>query len=57
VAHFGRGTLEGALLRQDRFVRLPVRGILFVARPRQMLGPEALAAGNWDLSLGDLEVF
>jgi GNAT superfamily N-acetyltransferase len=57
VAHFGRGTLELDLLKRAGFFRIPGRGLLFVARSLQGQQPEALAAGNWDLSLGDLEVF
>jgi hypothetical protein len=57
LAHFQRGTAEHAMLRRVGFFRVPGRGLLMVARPLNPLPHDPLKSANWDLCLGDLEVF
>lgn len=57
IAHASPRTLEYQLLRRVGFLRAPRRGMIFTTRPLQ----DAMAAinqpANWDLTLGDLEIF
>lgn len=57
IAHFGAETLEEQALRRSGFLRVPRRGIVFTVRTLQEGLEDLYEPGNWDLSLGDLEVF
>jgi GNAT superfamily N-acetyltransferase len=57
VAHFAEKTLEQTLLKQNGFFRLPRQGMTFTVRALNLPWPDIVDPGNWDLTLGDLEVF
>jgi GNAT superfamily N-acetyltransferase len=57
VAHFARGTVEYAALVATRFQRLPRQATTFAVRTLTPHGADPLDVDQWDLSLGDLEVF
>ncbi|MCE7979665.1 MAG: GNAT family N-acetyltransferase [Caldilinea sp. CFX5] len=57
IAHFAEQTLERQLLRRNGFLRLPRQQMTFAVRPLQP-GLEWLSqSAQWDLTLGDLEIF
>jgi GNAT superfamily N-acetyltransferase len=57
IAHFAEATTERRLLRQSGFFRLPRQQMIFTVRPLQP-GLEWLSQpAQWDLTLGDLEIF
>lgn len=57
IAHFAEATAERQLLRQSGFLRLPRQQMTFTVRPLQP-GLEWLSQpAQWDLTLGDLEIF
>jgi hypothetical protein len=57
ICHFAEGSFEKTLLKQSSFFRVPRKGMTFTVRILNDKGPDPLRADNWDLSLGDLEVF
>jgi GNAT superfamily N-acetyltransferase len=57
VAQFARGTVEHAALVASRFHRLPRQAPTVAVRPVTAHGADPLDPDQWDLSLGDLEVF
>jgi hypothetical protein len=57
VAHFGEGLPGHPALLASGYLRLPGRGMAFTARPVAGAALDPLAAEDWALSLGDLEVF
>jgi GNAT superfamily N-acetyltransferase len=57
VAHFARGTAELSAIARMGFLPFPWRAITFAVRPLAARSADPLSAAEWDLSLGDLEVF
>ena len=57
VAHFAEKTLERSLLKRSGFFRLPRQGLTFTVRALNLPWPDVVDPRNWDLTLGDLEVF
>lgn len=57
VAHFAEKTLERTFLKQSGFFRLPRQGLTFTVRALNLPWPDVAGPGQWDLTLGDLEVF
>ena len=59
VAHAAPGSAQAQALRRAGFIRLPRVGPNFTVRPLSRLasGFGATSLGQWELSLGDLEVF
>jgi GNAT superfamily N-acetyltransferase len=57
VAACSPGTREQRLLRGALFFRVPGRGITLTVRSLNRMHIDPAAPGNWDLTLGDLEVF
>lgn len=57
IAHFAEATMERQLLRQSGFLRLPRQQITFTVRPLQPGLDWLSQPAQWDLTLGDLEIF
>lgn len=57
IAHFADQTLEQQLLRRHGFFRIPRQSIVFTVRPLQTGLDQLLQPAQWDLTLGDLEIF
>ena len=57
VTHFSDGTIEKDMLGKAGFLRLPFKRMTFTVLPLQPDRSDATRAANWDLSMGDLEVF
>lgn len=57
VAVFAPGTLEREVVKEAGFLRVPQQGILFTALGMDPGLRDPLDAANWDLSLGDLDLF
>lgn len=57
IAHFAEHTLELHLLQRSAFLRLPRQGMIFTVRPLQPGLDKLIRPDQWDLSLGDLEIF
>lgn len=57
IAHFAEAGRERALLGRMGYWRVPKRRLIFAVRPLRAITPALVEARNWDLSLGDLELF
>lgn len=57
VAHFADATLEKRMLLRAGFFCFPLRKFIFTVKSLFEISPNISLRKNWDLSLGDLEVF
>ena len=57
IAHFSDGTIERDILVRQRFFRIPVTGIVFTVKPLKDNILDPGNSNNWDMTLGDLEIF
>jgi hypothetical protein len=57
IAHFAEASRERDLLRRTGFWRVPQRRLVFTVMPLQDIDPLPVEARQWDMSLGDLELF
>ena len=57
VAHFAQGTLERQLITRSGFLKIPRQGRTFVVRPLNPVPDDPYSPRNWDLTIGDLEIF
>ena len=57
IAHFAEATAERQLLRRSGFLRLPRQQMTFTVRPLQPGLDWLSQPAQWDLTLGDLEIF
>jgi len=57
VCHSSSGSNELRALRRSGFIRLARRGYTFTVLPIEPLSLDPTAAGSWDLTLGELEIF
>jgi hypothetical protein len=57
ISHFSDGTIERDILRCEKFFRMPLAGIVFTVKSLKDNDLEPGSAKNWDITLGDLEIF
>jgi GNAT superfamily N-acetyltransferase len=57
VTLFVSGTLEHEVVKRTGFIRVPRQGILFAVRLMNPFQQDPLDPANWDLCLGDLDLF
>ncbi|MEZ4729007.1 MAG: GNAT family N-acetyltransferase [Caldilineaceae bacterium] len=57
IAHAAAQTNELQMLQQSGFLRVPRQGLIFTIRPLQPFAAQWGEATQWDLTLGDLEIF
>ena len=57
AAHFAPGSIEYRCVRRCRFLPVPGQGMTFTVRPLCDAPANFTHADDWDLSLGDLEIF
>lgn len=57
IAHFSEASVERSLLRAPAFWRIPRKGITLAVRLLNETCTDPLTPENWDLTLGDLEIF
>ncbi len=57
IAHFAAGTVEHECVRKSGFRRIPRQGMQFTVRSLDDDVPSMTQRDDWDLCLGDLELF
>lgn len=57
VCHFADNSFEKMMLKNSHFFRVPWKSMTFTVKVLNDTAPDALRAANWDLTLGDLEIF
>ena len=57
IAHFSKGTYEQKILSSMRFLPIPRKPMIFTVNVLNASSHHVLCSENWDITLGDLEIF